>query len=129
MVDDNPVNQHLVVRLLEKRGFEVVAAGDGPAALDALETGRFDLVLMDVQMPGLDGLETTRELRRREGTTGGRLPVIAVTANALKGDDEICYRAGMDAYLAKPICPDALFSTIEQQLSASDASRASRVVA
>lgn len=99
----NEFNQRLVVRLLEKRGHAVTLAADGPAALAALGGGRFDLALLDLQMPGKDGLQVAAEWRRREGPTGRRLPLVAVTAHALAGDRERCLAAGMDGYLAKPL--------------------------
>jgi signal transduction histidine kinase/CheY-like chemotaxis protein/HPt (histidine-containing phosphotransfer) domain-containing protein len=109
LAEDNPVNQRLTVLFLEKQGYTVTVAANGKAALEALErpagsaAGPFDLVLMDVQMPEMDGLEATRILRRREEGTGRRLPVIALTAHAMKGDRERCLAAGMDAYVGKPI--------------------------
>jgi CheY-like chemotaxis protein len=118
LAEDNVVNQRLARRILEKRGHTVVLAGTGAAALAALERERFDLVLMDVQMPEMDGLEATAEIRRREqaAATDGRpahLPIIAMTAHAMKGDDERCLQAGMDAYIAKPIQATKLAETIE----------------
>jgi PAS domain S-box-containing protein len=112
LAEDNPVNQKLAVRLLEKQGHQVRLAGTGAEALAALAEQPFDLVLMDVQMPELDGLEATRQLRRRERQTGGHMPVIAMTAHAMTGDRERCLEAGMDGYLAKPIRPDALAAAI-----------------
>ena len=116
IAEDNPVNQLLMVRLLEARGFQVVVAGNGRAALAAIENQSFDLVLMDVQMPELDGLEATRLLRQSEGSSGRYLPVIAMTAHAMQGDREKCIDAGMTSYVAKPIRPEELFKTIEQVL-------------
>jgi CheY-like chemotaxis protein len=117
LAEDNPVNQRLAVRLLEKRGHAVVVAGDGREALAALASREpFDLVLMDVQMPDMDGLEATARIR--EGEQGGsrHVPIIAMTAHAMKGDCERCLQAGMDAYLAKPIQPQELFETIGRLL-------------
>ena len=113
VAEDNPVNQLVAARLLEKLGHVVQVVGDGRAALEALEQERFDLVLMDVQMPGMDGLEATAELRRREESTGRRAPVIALTAHAMKGDRERCLAAGMDGYLSKPIHADELRRVLE----------------
>ena len=117
IAEDNPVNQLLMVRLLERSGHQVVVAGNGRAALAAISQQSFDLVLMDVQMPELDGLEATRLLRQSERATGKYLPVIAMTAHAMQGDREKCLSAGMTAYVAKPIRPEELFKTIEQVLA------------
>jgi two-component system, sensor histidine kinase and response regulator len=103
LAEDNSVNQLLMVRLLQKRSHRVTVANNGKQALAALEQEQFDLVLMDVQMPELDGLEATQELRRREQQTGTRIPVVALTAHAMAGDRELCLAAGMDGYLTKPI--------------------------
>jgi signal transduction histidine kinase/CheY-like chemotaxis protein len=104
VVEDNPVNQQLAIRLLEKWGHRATLAADGQLALDALEERRFDVVLMDVQMPVMGGIEATREIRRREAAQGKpRRPIIAMTANAMQGDREACLEAGMDDYIAKPI--------------------------
>ena len=103
LAEDNPVNQLLATRLLEKRGHRVTVAANGREALAAIEKESYDLVLMDVQMPELDGLEATLAIREREKVQGNRLPVIALTAHAMKGDRERCFEAGMDGYLSKPI--------------------------
>jgi two-component system sensor histidine kinase/response regulator len=103
LAEDNPVNQRLATRLLEKRGHRDVVASNGRQALEALERASFDLVLMDVQMPEMDGFEATAAIREKEKANGQHLPVIAVTAHAMKGDRERCLAAGMDGYLAKPI--------------------------
>jgi CheY-like chemotaxis protein len=113
LAEDNPVNQRLAVRLLEKQGHEVVVAGNGREALAALERQAFDLVLMDVQMPEMDGLEATAAIRRREAETGRRLPILALTASALKGDRERFLQAGMDGYLSKPIRAEEFVQAIE----------------
>jgi signal transduction histidine kinase/CheY-like chemotaxis protein len=116
LAEDNSVNQLLAVRLLEKRGHTVSCVQDGNEALDLLSKVKFDLVLMDVQMPNLGGLEATRILRDRERTTGKRIPVIAMTAHAMKGDREACLDAGMDGYVSKPLRAAALFEEIESCL-------------
>jgi len=103
LAEDNAVNQKLAVRLLEKRGHHVDVAGNGRAALEALENHSYDLVLMDVQMPEMDGLEATILLRQKEKATGLHQAVVAMTALVMKGDRERCVEAGMDGYLSKPI--------------------------
>jgi PAS domain S-box-containing protein len=103
VAEDNPVNQRLVARMLEKRGHQVKVAGNGREALDALRRENYDLVFMDVQMPVMDGFEATGEQRRREKLAGLHTPIIALTAHAMKGDRERCLDAGMDGYLTKPI--------------------------
>ena len=113
LAEDNLVNQRLVVRLLEKRGHRVVVAGTGLEALQALEKERFDLVLMDVQMPEMDGLEATAAIREKEKNSGLRQPVVALTAHAMKGDREKCLAVGMDGYLTKPIRPQELDQLLE----------------
>jgi CheY-like chemotaxis protein len=116
LAEDNLVNQTVAVRLLEKRGYTVVVAGNGRAALAALEQNDFDLVLMDVQMPELDGFETTVAIRAKEELTGAHIPIIAMTAHALKGDQERCMASGMDGYLSKPIRVEELLAIVEDQL-------------
>ncbi len=113
LAEDNIVNQRLVVRLLEKRGYTITVVGDGGAALAALEKEHFDMVLMDVQMPGMDGLEATTAIRTRERITGTHIPIIAMTAHALKIDEDRCLAAGMDAYLSKPIQLNQLTELVE----------------
>ncbi len=103
LVEDNPVNQKLVMRLLEKRGHNIVVASNGQDALDVLARVSFDLVLMDVQMPVMDGIEATLMIRKLEEGTMHHQQVVALTAHAMKGDQERCLTAGMDGYLAKPI--------------------------
>jgi CheY-like chemotaxis protein/HPt (histidine-containing phosphotransfer) domain-containing protein len=114
LVEDNPVNSRLARHALEKAGYTVVAADNGPAALAALEHTRFDLVLMDVQMPGMDGINTTVRIREREKDTGDRVPVVALTAYAMPGDRARCLGAGMDEVLTKPIRPKALLEAIKR---------------
>jgi two-component system sensor histidine kinase/response regulator len=117
LVEDNPVNRMLALRFLQKRGHSVVTAVNGRAALQEVEHGSFDLVLMDIQMPEMDGFEATAALRDREKTTEWHLPVIAMTAHAMQGDRERCLAAGMDGYVAKPINATDLFATIERVLA------------
>lgn len=108
LAEDNVVNQRLAIRLLEKQGHRVTIADNGKQALEELDRGRFDLILMDVQMPELDGLATTRIVRDRERATGRRTPILAMTAYAMDGDREKCLQAGMDAYVSKPIRAEAM---------------------
>ena len=114
LVEDNPVNRRLAQHVLEKEGYRVVAADNGAAALKTLERKHFDLVLMDVQMPRMDGIETTAAIRNREKVTGGYIPIVALTAHAMVGDRERCLKAGMDDYLIKPIQPAMLLEAIER---------------
>ena len=116
LAEDNAFNQKLAVYILEKHGHNVVVAGDGRQALRELErpaSRGFDLILMDVQMPEMGGLEATAAIREREKTTGTHIPIVAMTAHAMKGDRERCLEGGMDAYLSKPIQAEELFKTIE----------------
>jgi signal transduction histidine kinase/CheY-like chemotaxis protein len=115
LAEDNRVNQLLAVRILEKQGHTVVAVQNGQEALDAISTDSFDLALIDVQMPDMDGLEATRRIRKREQETGtSRLPLVALTAHAMTGDRERCLAAGMDGYVPKPINPQQLFAVIRE---------------
>ncbi|MBZ5568651.1 MAG: response regulator [Acidobacteriia bacterium] len=104
LAEDNAINQTLAVRLLEKRGHRVTMVGNGKEALAALEKDSFDLVLMDVQMPEMDGFAATAAIREKEKSSGNHLPVVAMTAHAMVGDRERCLEAGMDDYITKPIC-------------------------
>jgi len=108
LAEDNQVNQQLASRLLERRGHTVTIVANGREALQALEHESFDLILMDVQMPVMDGLAATAEIRRREEQGGGHCFVVAMTAHAMKGDRERCLSAGMDAYVSKPLHPHEL---------------------
>ncbi len=114
LAEDNPVNRKVAVGLLQKRGHRVHTAENGLEALLALETGSFDVVLMDIQMPEMDGLQTTVAIREAERASGAHLPIIAMTAHAMKGDREICLAAGMDAYITKPIMPKELFAKLQE---------------
>src|SRR6266851_331711 len=117
LAEDNPVNQRLASRLLEKRGHSVVVAGNGREALEALEKEYFDLVFMDVQMPVMDGFEATAAIRKKEGDSGIHLPVVALTAHAMKGDREKCLAGGMDGYLTKPIQPQELDELLQSYIA------------
>jgi two-component system, sensor histidine kinase and response regulator len=108
LAEDNPVNQRLATRLFEKRGHLVAVAANGLEALAALDRENFDLVFMDVQMPEMDGIEATIAIREKEKAEGTHVPVIALTAHAMKGDQQRCLEAGMDEYLSKPIRPQEL---------------------
>jgi len=113
LAEDNAVNQKIASRFLEKEGHHVTLAADGRQALAALDRQNFDVVLMDVQMPEMDGFEATAIIRARERDTGKRLPIIAMTAHAMKGDRERCLAAGMDSYIAKPITAPGLIEILE----------------
>jgi len=115
IVEDNLVNQKVVTAVLRKRGYTIELANDGMEALSKLEKqGSFDLVLMDVQMPVLDGLETTRKIRQEKRWHG--LPIVAMTAHAMNGDRERCLEAGMNGYISKPVHPSHLLSTVDEYL-------------
>jgi signal transduction histidine kinase/DNA-binding response OmpR family regulator len=116
LAEDNAVNQKLASRLLERHGHNVVTAANGRQALERLETERFDLVLMDVQMPEMDGFEATATIRKTEEATGGHLPVVAMTAHAMQGDKERCLAAGMDGYLSKPVNVKELLAVVQAVL-------------
>ena len=121
LAEDNPVNRQLVAGLLQRRGHVVTVAHNGREALTAIELQEFDVVLMDVQMPEMGGLEATRLIREREGARGSRrLPIIALTAHAMKGDREICVAAGMDEYIVKPIDRHELLRVVESPRPAAD---------
>ncbi len=125
LAEDNPVNQKFAVRVLEGAGHTVVVANNGREAVEHSGAQAFDLVLMDVQMPEMDGLDATRAIRAREAANGGRLPIIAMTANAMKGDREMCLDAGMDGYVPKPVKRDVLYAEIDRVLE--EASRGADV--
>jgi PAS domain S-box-containing protein len=113
VVEDNPVNQKVAATMLKKRGHGVVIASNGRDALKALDKEHIDLILMDVQMPEMDGFEATELIRDREKGNGGHIPIVAMTAHAMKGDRERCLAAGMDDYVSKPLRAENLFSIIE----------------
>ena len=113
LAEDNAVNQRLAFSVLTKRGHQVVVAGNGREALAALAAGSFDAVLMDVQMPEMDGFEATAAIRARERTSGAHIPIVAMTAHSMQGDRERCLAAGMDDYVAKPLDPRELFRVLD----------------
>jgi PAS domain S-box-containing protein len=114
LAEDNTVNQRLAVRILEKRGHSTVVACNGKEAVALLERQPFDLILMDLEMPEMSGLEATAAIRARERNTGGHIPILALTAHAMKGDRERCLAAGMDGYVAKPVQPRELYQAIAE---------------
>ncbi len=117
VAEDNPVNQLVARTVLEKQGHEVVLARNGVEAVREARAQSFDVVLMDVQMPEMDGLAATRAIRQAENGTGGHVPILGVTAHAMKGDRERCLAAGMDGYVPKPIRPGPLFAAIHAALA------------
>lgn len=121
LTEDNAVNQRIASRLLEKEGHVVVVADDGAKALKACKDNAFDLILMDVQMPVMDGIEATAAIRQTEKTTGQHIPIVAMTAHAMAGDRQRFLKAGMDGYVSKPIHSRELLEAIELVLSASGA--------
>jgi signal transduction histidine kinase/CheY-like chemotaxis protein len=112
LAEDNSVNQTLMLHLLRKQGHEAIVASNGREAVAAAAASTFDVILMDVQMPEMDGFEATAVLRSKELATGGHVPIVALTAHAMRGDRERCLNAGMDAYLTKPVHPNTLFETL-----------------
>jgi signal transduction histidine kinase/DNA-binding response OmpR family regulator/HPt (histidine-containing phosphotransfer) domain-containing protein len=120
LAEDSLVNQQVAIGLLNLKGHDVVVAQDGQEAIAALQEQTFDVVLMDVQMPELDGIEATRRIRQREQGSGQHIPIIAMTANAMKGDRERCLEAGMDGYLAKPIDVHRLYEAIDKVVANRD---------
>ena len=125
LAEDNPVNQKLAMRLLERMGYAADLATNGLEAVDAVAGGGYDVVLMDVQMPELDGLEATRRIRAAQPAGNGP-HIVAMTANALEGDRETCLAAGMDDYVSKPIRPDALAAALLRTPSRSAAAASGR---
>ena len=118
LAEDNPVNRQVALRMLEKQGYRVTCAADGREALALLEKCVYDLVLMDIEMPNMNGLEASAAIRQREKVTGRHIPIIAMTARVMKGDQEKCLAAGMDAYVSKPILPGDLAGAIRRALPA-----------
>jgi two-component system sensor histidine kinase/response regulator len=121
IAEDNVVNRLLLVRQLEKSGHAVTAVSDGKKAVDISSERIFNVILMDVHMPEMDGIEATRQIRLRERTTGLHVPVIALTAGAMTQDRDACLAARMDAYVSKPVYPDELLSAVSRVLQFSRA--------
>jgi two-component system, sensor histidine kinase and response regulator len=119
LAEDNIVNQRLAVRLLEREGHSVVVAGDGTKVLEALGSQVFDLILMDVQMPIMDGVETTAAIRKLEQSNGAHIPILAMTAHAMAGDRQRFLSLGMDGYVSKPVHSRDLFDAIENVFASS----------
>ncbi len=118
LVEDNVINQKVASLMLKKKGHEVITVNNGREAIETLAEQEFDAVLMDVQMPEMDGLQTTAAIRAAEEGTDRHLPILAVTAHALRGDREHCLDAGMDGYLSKPIQSAQLMKALEEVLLA-----------
>jgi CheY-like chemotaxis protein len=119
LAEDNVVNQRLAIRLLENSGHTCMLAENGREAVEAFERERFDLILMDVQMPEMGGFEAVRRIRLLEQRSGMHTPIVALTAHALKGDRERCLAAGMDDYLVKPIRQIDLYNVVESNIARS----------
>jgi len=117
LAEDNLVNQMLALRMLEKQGHTVEVANNGREALDKVSTQSFDLILMDVQMPIMDGYEATEAIRKQEQQSGKRVPIIALTAHAMKGDKEKCLESGMDDYIAKPFRQKEFATVVHRVMS------------
>jgi CheY-like chemotaxis protein len=117
VAEDNIINQKVAVKILEKNGYYVKTASNGKTAVKTWENGNFDLILMDIQMPIVDGIKATELIRKKEKQLGIHTPIIAMTAHAMKGDRERFLKAGMDDYISKPLRPDELLSVIEGTLS------------
>jgi CheY-like chemotaxis protein len=123
VAEDNLVNQRLIGRLLEKQGHAVRVVGNGREAVAALDGRAFDVILMDVQMPEMNGYDATAAIRRQEQALGTHIPIIALTANAIKGDRERCLEAGMDGYISKPVRAEDVFEALDRLVPAAATSR------
>ena len=117
LAEDTEINRRLAIHLLGGRGHAVVVVENGRESVEAFEHGQYDVVLMDVQMPEMDGFEATSLIREKERATGGHIPIIAMTAHAMKGDRQRCLDSGMDGYVSKPIRPNELFQAIDEVVS------------
>ena len=116
MAEDHPVNRQLIIKLLEKKALVPEVAANGDEVLRALEESAYDLILMDIQMPRMDGLQATAAIRQREKVAGGHIPILAMTAHALNSDREKCLEAGMDGYVSKPVNAAELYQAIAEAL-------------
>ena len=114
VVDDNEVNRALLLRQLERLGHEATAVAGAVQALEAVAATPYAVVLMDCRMPGMDGMEATRRIRETEAGTGQRVPIVAVTANAMEADREACFEAGMDDFLTKPVMMESLRAVLDR---------------
>jgi two-component system, sensor histidine kinase and response regulator len=114
VVDDNEVNRALLLRQLERLGHEATAVASAVQALELVATTPYAVVLMDCRMPGMDGMEATRRIREAEAGTGQRVPIVAVTANAMEADREACFEAGMDDFLTKPVMMESLRAVLDR---------------
>jgi CheY-like chemotaxis protein len=121
LAEDNLVNQRLAQRILEKHGYHVVTALTGFEAVDIHSRQNFDAILMDIQMPGMDGLAATGAIREREQSTGSHVPIVAMTAHAMKGDRERCLDAQMDGYISKPVSSHQLLSCLHATITSAAA--------
>jgi CheY-like chemotaxis protein len=126
LAEDNAVNQKLALRLLQQMGYRADVAGNGIEAVEALDRQSYDVILMDVQMPEMDGLEASRQICQR-WAADERPRIVAMTANAMEGDREMCLQAGMDDYITKPIRPDALVAVLREASPRSSRSRNVRI--
>ena len=120
IVDDSPTQTYNLSKMLEKHGHEIITAENGEEGVDTAQTQLPDLILMDVSMPEMNGLDATLSIREIETETGGHVPIIGLTAHALKGDRELCLETGMDDYLPKPIDIDALLTKIDRLITAQE---------
>ena len=127
LAEDGLINQEVAVGLLEMKGYEVKVAQDGREALDLVQKEAFDVILMDLEMPVMDGLEATRAIRRLDCPTTSSIPIVAMTAHALSGTMDECRKAGQNAYLSKPIDPSALFRLLDRIRVEADVDHESRV--
>jgi two-component system, sensor histidine kinase and response regulator len=127
LAEDNPVNQRPASRMLEKHGHRVVLAGNGREALERLEEESCDVIVMDVQMPEIDGFEATAAIRKKEEATGAHIPIVAMTAHAMQGDKQNCLAAGMDGYVSKPINIQELLAVVQSVMASSKVSSEDRM--